>query len=208
MNSPYYARLSGDPLLTKLFENSVPYELKEKTNIPLALYTSIMNQQLSTKVADVIFKRFINIYEGAEPTPQEVADTPVEQFRAIGLSLAKAGYIKNIAQFAIDNGLDLEKLKAMSDDDIYKYVGAIKGVGKWTIHILLMFSLGREDVFIPDDLGIQNAMALLFGLDKTDRKKLKQDIITLSEQWSPYRTYLCVHLWQWINRQQTVKTST
>jgi len=69
-----------------------------------------------------------------------------------------------------------------------------------------MFSLGREDIFIPDDLGIQNAMAMLFGLDKTDRKKLRADIITLSEQWSPYRTYLCVHLWQWINQQQSTKT--
>jgi DNA-3-methyladenine glycosylase II len=207
MNPLYYTRLSGDPLLTKLFENSAPYELKEKSNIPLALYTSIMNQQLSTKVADVIYKRFINIYGGIEPTPQQVVDTPLEQFRAIGLSMAKAGYIKNVAQFAIDQGLDLEQLKAMSDDDIYKYVGAIKGVGKWTIHILLMFSLGREDIFIPDDLGIQNAMAMLFGLDKTDRKKLRADIITLSEQWSPYRTYLCVHLWQWINQQGTKITS-
>ncbi|TSJ43989.1 DNA-3-methyladenine glycosylase 2 family protein [Mucilaginibacter corticis] len=207
MNSAYYLRLSADPLLAKLFENSIPYELKEKANIPLALYTSIMNQQLSTKVADVIYKRFINIYGGLEPTPQQVIDTPVEQFRAIGLSAAKAGYIKNVAQFAIDQGLDLEQLKAMNDDDIYKYVGTIKGVGKWTIHILLMFSLGREDIFIPDDLGIQNAMAMLFGLDKTDRKKLRADIITLSEQWSPYRTYLCVHLWQWINQQQSTKTT-
>jgi len=207
MNPLYYTRLSGDPLLARLFENSAPYELKEKANIPLALYTSIMNQQLSTKVADVIYKRFINIYGGLEPTPQQVVDTPVEQFRAIGLSAAKAGYIKNVAQFAMEQGLDLEQLKAMSDDDIYKYVGAIKGVGKWTIHILLMFSLGREDIFIPDDLGIQNAMAMLFGLDKTDRKKLRADIITLSEQWSPYRTYLCVHLWQWINQQQSTKTT-
>src|ERR1700712_4712288 len=120
MISSYYTHLSGDPLLAKLFENSAPYELKENPNIPLALYTSIMNQQLSTKVADVIYKRFINIYEGIEPTPQQVIDTPMEKLRAIGLSQAKAGYIKNIAQFALDEGLDLEKLKAMSDDDIYK----------------------------------------------------------------------------------------
>ncbi|MDB5156289.1 MAG: DNA-3-methyladenine glycosylase 2 family protein [Mucilaginibacter sp.] len=205
MISSYYTHLSGEPLLAKLFENSEPYELKENPNIPLALYTSIMNQQLSTKVADVIYKRFINIYEGIEPTPQQVIDTPMEKLRAIGLSQAKAGYIKNIAQFALNEGLDLEKIKAMSDDDIYKYVGSIKGVGKWTIHTLLMFGLGREDIFIPDDLGIQNAMALLFGLDKTDRKKLRTEIITLSEQWSPYRTYLCVHLWRWFHQQQAVK---
>jgi len=205
MIHPYYSRLSGDPLLAKLFEDTVPYELKQRANIPLALYTSIMNQQLSTKVADVIHKRFLNLFDGAEPTPQQVVDIPSEQLRVIGLSNAKVSYVKNIAQFAIDNGLELEKLTAMSDDEIYKYVGAIKGVGKWTIHILLMFSLGREDVFIPDDLGIQNAMALIFGLDKADRKKLRADIITLSEQFSPYRTYLCVHLWQWLNKQPATK---
>ncbi|HEY8929075.1 MAG TPA: hypothetical protein VIM55_07780 [Mucilaginibacter sp.] len=201
MIHPYYSRLSGDPLLARIFEDAQPYELKQRVNIPLALYTSIINQQLSTKVADVIYKRFLNLFDGAEPTPQQVVDIPSEQLRAIGLSNAKVNYVKNIARFAIDNGLDLDKLTAMSDDEIYNYAGAIKGVGKWTIHILLMFSLGREDIFIPDDLGIQNAMALIFGLDKTDRKKLRAEIITLSEQFSPYRTYLCVHLWQWLNKQ-------
>ena len=201
----YYNRLSGDPLLALLFEGASPYELKVKPNIPLALYMSIISQQLSTKVADVIFARFLTIYGGTEPTPQQVVATDLAQLRAIGLSQSKAGYIKNVAQFDIDFGLGVEKLMGMTDEEIYPYVGAIKGIGRWTVHMLLMFSLGREDIFAADDLGIQNGMALLFGLDKTDRKKLRNDIIVLSEQWSPYRTYLCVHLWQWINRQQATK---
>lgn len=126
--------------------------------------------------------------------------------RSIGLSASKAGYIKNVAQFDLDHGLGVEKLNAMTEDEIYKYVGAIKGIGVWTIHILLMFSLQHEDIFAADDLGIQNAMAMLFNLDKTNRKKLRQDIIALAEQWRPYRTYLCVHLWQWINSQQKTKS--
>ena len=201
----YYSRLSGDPLLSILFEGASPYELRVKANIPLALYMSIISQQLSTKVADVIYARFLNIYGGAEPTPHQVVATDVAQLRAIGLSQSKAGYIKNVAQFDIDYGLGIEKLMGMTDEEIYPYVGAIKGIGRWTVHMLLMFSLGREDIFAADDLGVQNGMALLFGLDKTDRKKLRNDIIVLSEQWSPYRTYLCVHLWQWINRQQATK---
>ncbi len=207
MSHPYFEQLSTDPQLMPMFANLTPYELKLRDNIPLALYTSIINQQLSTKVADVIYKRFLNLYDGAEPTPQQVIDTPTEQLRSIGLSASKAGYIKNVAQFDIDQGLSAAKLNGMTEEEIYKYVGAIKGIGQWTIHILLMFSLGREDVFVADDLGIQNAMAMLFGLDKTDRKKLRADIIALAEQWRPYRTYLCVHLWQWVNSLQKTKAA-
>lgn len=205
MSHPYFEQFSKDLRLKPMLADLVPYELKLRENIPLALYTSIINQQLSTKVADVIYKRFLNLYNGSEPTPQQVVDTTIEQLRSIGLSNQKAGYIKNVAQFDIEHGLSIAKLNSMTEDEIYKYVGAIKGIGIWTIHILLMFSLGREDVFAADDLGIQNAMAMLFGPEKTDRKKLKADIIALAEQWRPYRTYLCVHLWQWINNQQKIK---
>jgi DNA-3-methyladenine glycosylase II len=199
---PYFKKLSTDPQLLRLFETAEPYELKLNTNVSLALYTSIINQQLSTKVANVIYNRFIGLFGGIEPAPQQVIDIPIEQLQSVGLSKSKAGYIKNVAQFDIDNGLDTAKLNQMTEEEIYKYVGAIKGIGQWTVHILLMFSLQREDVFIADDLGVQNAMAALFNLDKTDRKKLRKDIIELSEQWRPYRTFLCVHLWQWINLQQ------
>ncbi len=206
MTHPYFEKLSTDPLLVKIFGNVQPYELKLNTNVPLALYTSIINQQLSTKVANVIYGRFLGLFGGVEPTPQQIIDIPIEQLQSVGLSKSKAGYIKNVAQFDIDNGLGTEKLNQMTEEEIYKYVGSIKGIGQWTVHILLMFSLQREDVFIADDLGIQNAMAALFNLDKTNRKKLREDIIKLSEQWRPYRTFLCVHLWRWINLQQTIKS--
>lgn len=201
MDHPYYLKLSADPQLERMFAGIGPYELKGKTDIPLALYTSIFNQQLSTKVGDIITQRFMDLYGGVAPTSQQVVDTPVEQLRAIGLSQQKANYVKNVAQFDLEHGLGAEKLALMTDDEVHKYVGSIKGIGFWTVQILLMFSLQREDVFAADDLGIQNAMAALFDLDKTDRKKLKKDIIALSEQWRPYRTFLCVHLWRWINQK-------
>jgi len=201
MSKSYYDILSADPLLEKVFRNSAPHEFKISDDIPMALYSSIMSQQLSVKVADVILKRFMNIFNGVAPTPQQVLNTSHEELRAIGLSNAKANYVKNVAQFAIDHGLQLDKLQAMSDEEIFEYVSTIKGVGKWTIHLLLMFSLGREDIFVADDLGVQNAMAELFDLDKTDRKKIKQQIITIAEKWSPYRSYLNIHLWQWLNNR-------
>ena len=85
----------------------------------------------------------------------------------------------------------------MSNAELIEYLTEIKGVGKWTTEMLLMFALGREDVFAVDDLGIQNAMIVLYNLNKDDKKQLKLDMLRISEKWSPYRTYACLHLWRW-----------
>lgn len=201
MQHPYILHLSNDPIFKKILEDAAPRELKKNTNLTLFLYTSIINQQLSTKVGDVIFKRFLSIYEGNEPTSQQVLDTPLDALTAIGLSKSKASYIKNVAQHDIDHGLDYEKLNEMSDEEVYHFVTAIKGIGIWSAQNLLMFGLGREDVFSADDLIIQNVMAVLFELDKTDKKKFKAALHELSAQWSPYRTYACLHLWQWNSKK-------
>ena len=89
------------------------------------------------------------------------------------------------------------KLRKMSNEEVIGYLIVIKGVGRWTIEMLLMFALGREDVFAVDDLGIQNAMIALYKLDHSDKKKLKESMLKVSGKWSPYRTYACLHLWRW-----------
>ena len=164
-----------------------------------------MSQQLSTKVADIIYKRFILLYDGKEPTPQQIIETPFEKLRGIGLSNAKVSYVKNVAQFALDFGMDAKKLGKMSNEEVIEYLIVIKGVGRWTIEMLLMFALGREDVFAVDDLGIQNAMIKLYKFDNTDKKKLKEEMLRHSQKWSPYRTYACVHLWRWKDNAPVVK---
>ena len=164
-----------------------------------------MSQQLSTKVADVIYKRFIALYNGKEPTPQQILDTPFEKLRGIGLSNAKVGYVQNVARFEIEFGMDAKKLNKMSNEEVIDYLIVIKGVGRWTIEMLLMFALGREDVFAVDDLGIQNAMISLYKLDNTDKKQLREDMLRLSKKWSPYRTYACVHLWRWKDNTPIIK---
>ncbi|MGB2702573.1 MAG: DNA-3-methyladenine glycosylase 2 family protein, partial [Chitinophagaceae bacterium] len=138
-----------------------------------------------------------NLYEGKEPTPQQILNTPFDALRGIGLSNAKVSYVKNVAQFEIAFGMDAKKLGKMTNEEVIEYLIVIKGVGRWTIEMLLMFALGREDVFAVDDLGIQNAMIKLYKLDNSDKKKLKEDMLRLSAKWSPYRTYACVHLWRW-----------
>lgn len=192
----YIEHLSKDRRLKKLL-NDESFTLKRKKNICIYLCASIMSQQLSTKVATVIYGRFLNLYGGKEPTPQQILDTPFETLRGIGLSNAKANYVKNVARFEIDYGMDHKRLYKMSNEEVIEYLTQIKGVGRWTVEMLLMFALGREDVFAIDDLGIQNAMIRLYRLDRTDKKKFREDILRISSKWAPYRTYACKHLWAW-----------
>lgn len=193
----YINHLSKDKKLAKLFANHKPFELKFHKNICLRLCASIMSQQLSTKVAQVLYRRFLEIYEGKEPTPEQIVATPFEKLRAIGMSNAKTQYILNVAQFAIDHKLDDKKLKKLSNEEIIDLLTQIKGVGKWTVEMLLMFTLGREDVFSIDDYGIQTAMIKLYKLDNSDKKRFREKLLKLSSKWSPYRTYACLHLWHW-----------
>jgi DNA-3-methyladenine glycosylase II len=193
----YVEHLSRDRKFRKLLESGEPYQLKKRKNIPIYLCASIMSQQLSTKVADVIYKRFLGLYGGKEPLPQQILDTPSETLRAIGLSNAKVSYVKNVAAFSIEPGMDYKKLQKMDNEEVITYLTQIKGVGRWTVEMLLMFALGREDVFAIDDLGIQNAMIKLYKLDRTDKKKFREDLLRISGKWSPYRTYACRHLWNW-----------
>ena len=193
----YIAHLSKDKKLKKLVEAAEPHQLKKRKNICTYLCASIMSQQLSTKVADVIYKRFIALYGGKEPRPQQILDTSFEQLRGIGLSNAKVNYVKNVAQFEMEKGMDAKKLQKMDNEEVIAYLTEIKGVGRWTVEMLLMFALGREDVFAVDDLGIQNAMIKLYKLDNSDKKQLREKMLKVSAKWSPYRTYACVHLWRW-----------
>ena len=156
-----------------------------------------MSQQLSTKVAAVIYKRFLALYDGKEPKVAAVLATPNEALRAIGLSNAKVGYIKNVAQFCIEHGITDRKLATMSNESIIELLVQIKGVGKWTVEMLLMFGLGREDVFAVDDLGIQQAMCRLYKIDATHKKTMQQIMLQRAQKWAPYQTYACLHLWNW-----------
>ncbi|MEI9946949.1 MAG: DNA-3-methyladenine glycosylase 2 family protein [Chitinophagaceae bacterium] len=201
----YILHLSKDKKLKKLVEAGKKHSLKKRKNICNYLCASIMSQQLSTKVAKVIHNRFLDLYGGKEPTPQQILDTPFEKLRGIGLSNAKANYVKNVAQFEIEFGMDHKKLNKMENEQVIEYLVQIKGVGRWTVEMLLMFALGREDVFAIDDWGVQNAMINLYKLDRADKKKFREDLLRISQKWSPYRTYACLHLWRWKDNTPVVK---
>jgi DNA-3-methyladenine glycosylase II len=194
---PHVKHLSKDKLLKKAILKSGRIELKKRKNIFIYLIRSITSQQLSTKVAEVIYNRFLDLFGGIEPTPEQVLELKHEQLRAIGLSNSKVTYVQNVARFALEKSLDAKHLHKMENDELIEYLTEIKGVGRWTAEMIMMFALGREDVFAVDDLGIQMAMKNLFELKISDTKRLKKKMIAISESWSPYRTYACMYLWRW-----------
>jgi DNA-3-methyladenine glycosylase II len=201
----YISHLSKDKKLLSVIESGEPHILKKRKNICTYLCASIMSQQLSVKVADVIYKRFLALYGGKEPKPQQILDTASETLRSIGLSNAKVSYVKNVAQFEVENGMDASKLNKMDNEAVIAYLTPIKGVGRWTVEMLLMFALGREDVFAVDDLGIQNAMIRLYKLKRDDKKKFRENMLRISAKWAPYRTYACLHLWRWKDNTPSTK---
>ena len=156
-----------------------------------------MSQQLSTKVAEVIYKRFLSVYGNKIPSLTEILATDKEVLRGIGLSYSKAQYIFNVCSFFTENKLTDKKLMAMDDESLVELLTQIKGIGRWTVEMILMFSLGREDVFAPDDLGIQQGMTKLYGLDTSIKKQLQQQMMDTAEAWRPYRTYACRYIWKW-----------
>lgn len=196
--------LTKDKNLKKIIALQEPYVLVSRKNVYLHLCSSIMSQQLSTKVAAVIYNRFLNLYKNKKPGLQQIIDTPVESLRSIGLSNAKARYIQNVCRFFLAEKITDATLHKMSNEELIKYLSQIKGVGQWTVEMILMFTLGREDVFALDDLGIQQSITKLYQLDATDKKTLKEKMLQLSAKWSPYRTYACRYLWGWKDNEPKV----
>ncbi len=192
----YYASLSADPILAAIMAHVEPYQLVRHNNVVLRLCASIMSQQLSTKVAAVIFKRFLHLYGDKEPGAVEIAATAPETLRSIGLSNAKVAYVQNVARFFIDNQLDDSIFESMANEQVVTLLTQIKGVGKWTVEMLLMFTLGREDVFAVDDLGIRQSMTRHYGLDGLSKKATEFAMLEISKKWTPYRTYACFFLWK------------
>ncbi len=189
--------LTKDKKFKTIIELQEPYVLQQRKNVYLHLCYSIMSQQLSTKVADVFHQRFINLYGGKEPTAAQIAGTPFETLRGIGLSNAKARYVHNVSNFFIEEKITDDRLYEMSNEELIKYLTQIKGVGQWTVEMILMFTLGREDIFAVDDLGIQQAICRLYKVDPSNKKAMKEKMLGISKKWKPYRTYACRYLWGW-----------
>ncbi len=189
--------LSKDKKLAKIIELQEPYTLELRKKVYLRLCASILSQQLSTKVAKVLYQRFLDLFGGKEPTPKQISDTPASVFRNIGFSNAKASYVHNVTRFFIENKITDSALYKMSNEEVLELLTQIKGVGKWTVEMILMFTLARQDIFAMDDLGLKQSVMKLYKIKETDPKLIREKIQKISLKWSPYRTYACVYLWGW-----------
>ncbi len=183
----------SDPVIGALFGKVKTSIVRPHTRYFESLVGAIISQQLSGKAAETIGKRFKALFPKIKfPSPAEVLAKSDEELRAVGISGSKASYIKNIARAMEDGSLNFRRIKKMTDEEIITMLTAIKGIGRWTAEMFLIFSLGRPDVFSFGDLGLRNAVKKLYGLRQDPTiQKLK----ALSAKWQPHRTAASLHLW-------------
>jgi DNA-3-methyladenine glycosylase II len=196
MDKKAIAHLSKDPKLAAIMPHIDLPVVEVHNDIYTDLLDSIVSQQLSVKAAGTIFSRFLDLFPDRKPLPLLVLEKDVEILRGCGLSYQKANYIKNIATYWIDNKEDMQDWQTISDDDIISELTQIKGVGKWTVQMMLMFRLNRLDVFPVDDLGIRQGMAKLYNIEETG-KALITKMYEIAEPWKPYRGAACRYIWKW-----------
>jgi DNA-3-methyladenine glycosylase II len=188
----------SDPVLFKIAEQVDFPEQKivEVEEYFITLIESITSQQLAVKAADTIFGRFLDLFPDRLPTPERILKLSDEKLRGVGLSRAKTNYIKDLAQKIYDGELELAKLTEMSDEEVIAELTKVKGIGRWTAEMFLIFALGREDIFSAGDLGLINAIKKLYGIEKPTVASAKADLEKLTEKWKPYRSFASRLLWK------------
>lgn len=188
--------LSQDNTLKTVIDCTVPYDWGTGESVYADLLGSIISQQLSVKAAATIQNRFIALFEDGYPHPGQLLQLEPTTLRAAGLSQQKSSYMHHVAAFFLEENILKKDWSVLEDDEIIRYLTQIKGVGKWTVEMILMFTLNRPDILPVDDLSIQNAMKKLYSIQETG-KALRQRMVELAECWRPYRTYACRYLWKW-----------
>jgi DNA-3-methyladenine glycosylase II len=197
--------LSQDPVLASLLDK-IPFSAPspESKNIYHSLLRSVAHQQLSTKAANTIFNRFLDLFPDRDPAPERVSAMPIEDLRSAGLSRQKASYLIHIAEFWMVPENKNTDWHALDDEEIVRRLTRIKGVGIWTAHMILMSSLRRPDVFPHLDQGLLQAIKICYGLG-VEGKMLRQASIEIAENWRPYRSHACIVLWQWYDAMREEK---
>lgn len=191
-----------DPKMAVLVRNYIQTEhyqppIKVNTqDYAVSLTSSIISQQISTKAAAKIKQRFFELV-GNEYDPQVILGYDIEQLRSVGLSRQKAGYVHSIAQSSIDGSVRFDELDDLSDQQVIDELVQIKGIGVWTAEMFLIFTLARPNVFSNGDLGLQNAIKILYNKPNISQSQVD----TISSKWSPYRSIASLALWHSLDNQ-------
>jgi DNA-3-methyladenine glycosylase II len=185
----------SDPVLRKVIKKIKLRNRARRDDYFESLVVAIVNQQLSGKAAATILKRFVALFPGRGkkfPTPKQVLKMPVPKMRKAGLSKMKVSFLKDLSKKFLDGTVDVKKIDTWSDEEVIEHLTAVKGIGRWTAEMFLMFSLARDDVFSYGDLGLRNAIQRLYGLRKNPSPAQAEKI---SSKWKPYRTLASLYLW-------------
>lgn len=183
----------SDPALKVIIEGIKLRELTITRGPFEALVEAIVSQQLSIKAADTIFARFVALTPGKKfPTPREIFAMPVAKMRKCGLSRMKVSFIKDLAKKTLDGSLDFKHMDVMSDEEVIEHLTSVKGIGRWTAEMFLIFSLRRDDVFSYGDLGLRRAMQKIYKMRKEPTPRQAEKI---TAKWKPYRSLGARYLW-------------
>ncbi|MGH6885697.1 MAG: DNA-3-methyladenine glycosylase family protein [Geminicoccales bacterium] len=158
-----------------------------------ALLRSVVGQQLSTKAAATIYGRILELFDGDTPSPAELLGADPEALRAAGLSGRKVEYLRDLAAHVESGELELDRLDELADEDVIAEISAVRGLGRWSAEMFLMFFLERPDVLPAGDLGIRRAVQVEYGLDELPGPT---ELERIAEPWRPHRTLACVYLWE------------
>ncbi len=191
----------SDPVLAQLLERYdsplVEDDDRERDHYA-ALVRTIVGQQLSNRVVEILWGRLLERFGGQPPTPAEIlADDPEELRAAVGLSRAKVSYLRSLAELVESGELDLDHISEMPDEKVIEELTAVRGLGEWSAHMFLMFQLGRPDVLAWSDLAICKGVEQAYGLEQTPKRAALEQ---LAECWRPHRTAACRVIWRAVDR--------
>jgi DNA-3-methyladenine glycosylase II len=182
-----------DPILRDVIQQVGPFAMKLERNRFRALLRSIIAQQISGSAARSIWKRLLQAVQLGPPTAEKIAALSTDDLRAAGISPQKASYIHDLAARTSDGRLRLARLSRLADEDVIAELVQVKGIGEWTAHMFLMFSLGRPDVLAHGDLGVRTAIRELYALPELPDRETTRSI---AEPWRPFSTVACWYCWR------------
>ena len=186
--------LAGDPVMSDLIEQFGPLHLTQTDDYFFTLVEAVASQQLSSKAADTIIKRIRALVpDKTTIEAEDIQVVPDQSLRDAGLSWSKVSYVKDLAARVASGEVHLGRISEMEDEEIIKELVAVKGIGRWTAEMFLIFSLARPDVFAVDDYGLRAAIKRLYNLPDLPKPAPMREI---AEPWHPYRSYASLYLWR------------
>jgi DNA-3-methyladenine glycosylase II len=187
-----------DPQLAEVIKSVGQYSIKIRNNAFQTLVESIIYQQLAGTAAKVVYGRFIKYYDGAMPTPIQILSSSDTELKSkVGLSNQKIEYIKDLSTRIKDGRLSLEMLRSMTDEEVINSLQQVKGIGRWTAEMFLIFYLGRQDILPVTDLGIRKAIQKLYSLSELP---MPPTMLAISQPWKPYRSIATWYLWKSLSK--------